>query len=821
MANKTKRILSAACILAVILSAAAPAVSAAGDDIIKSRNFDRDLFEILLEEADADGDGELSEYEASQIQSLNLSGMGLTSLEGLEYLPNLSYLDASDNDLSSVSSMGDCEYLTYLDLSDNDISNLSGLNRLENLEELDLSGNRVSSVSSLKHLDYLESLDLSDNRMSSSSSLSSLESVTHLVLDHNSLREIDNLPGNLVYLSARGNEITDMRSVVYLRDLETLDLSDNRIVEVPDMSRLEYLQNCYLDHNEIEYLNGGWEQADCTVNLSYNLLDTSSDEVKDAVSALSKDGNSVIILPQRMEGWQYAGNKTYYFLDDEGTYATGTRTIDGQSYTFDQYGVLNGSGQADNGGQTDGNGWVTEGGSKYYRENGQNVTGWKIISGSYYYFDSTGKMLTGWQKYNGTWYYLDPQTGVMKTGWLQLGNTWYYLQSWGGMVTGNQTIDGKSYTFNASGALTQGTPPGGSGTGTGGPTGSGWVTADGGKYYQKEDGSYQKGWLLLNGSYYYMDPQTGKMLTGWQQVGGTWYYMDPSTGVMKTGWLNLNGIWYYLLSWGGMVTGTQTIDGVSYNFNSNGSLNGTPPANAGSGSAGSQFPSGNGWTTENGVTTYTGSNGQKATGWLLYEGSYYYLDPSSGALQTGWKQVNGSWYYLDPQTGKMRTGWVEVGGQKYYLHNWGGMAVGWFHTDDDSKTWYVSKASGELMTSQWYYYKNEYYYLGANGAAANDWAEIGGKWYYFNADAVMQKNAWIPTFKGDSWCYVGSDGAMLTGWNYIGGKWYYMRQSDGYCLVNGWYTIDGKTYYFYQDASMAVNTTINGYKVGADGAWIQ
>ena len=62
---------------------------------------------------------------------------------------------------------------------------------------------------------------------------------------------------------------------------------------------------------------------------------------------------------------------------------------------------------------------------------------------------------------------------------------------------------------------------------------------------------------------------------------------------------------------------------------------------------------------------------------------------------------------------------------------------------------------------------------------------------------------------------------MVTGWNYIGGKWYFMRQSDGYCLVNGWYTIDGKTYYFYKDASMAVNTTINGYQVGADGAWIQ
>ena len=62
---------------------------------------------------------------------------------------------------------------------------------------------------------------------------------------------------------------------------------------------------------------------------------------------------------------------------------------------------------------------------------------------------------------------------------------------------------------------------------------------------------------------------------------------------------------------------------------------------------------------------------------------------------------------------------------------------------------------------------------------------------------------------------------MVTGWNKIGDYWYFMRQSDGYCLVNGWYTIDGKTYYFYADAHMAANTTINGYRVGADGAWIR
>ena len=36
----------------------------------------------------------------------------------------------------------------------------------------------------------------------------------------------------------------------------------------------------------------------------------------------------------------------------------------------------------------------------------------------------------------------------------------------------------------------------------------------------------------------------------------------------------------------------------------------------------------------------------------------------------------------------------------------------------------------------------------------------------------------------------------------------------------GWKQIDGKWYYFYADGSMAVNTTIGSYQVGADGARI-
>lgn len=40
--------------------------------------------------------------------------------------------------------------------------------------------------------------------------------------------------------------------------------------------------------------------------------------------------------------------------------------------------------------------------------------------------------------------------GYMRTGWVMCG-AWYYLSPSGAMVTGTQDINGRSYTFNASG----------------------------------------------------------------------------------------------------------------------------------------------------------------------------------------------------------------------------------------------------------------------------------------------------------------------------------------------------------------------------------
>lgn len=49
------------------------------------------------------------------------------------------------------------------------------------------------------------------------------------------------------------------------------------------------------------------------------------------------------------------------------------------------------------------------------------------------------------------------------------------------------------------------------------------------------------------------------------------------------------------------------------------------------------------------------------------------------------------------------------------------------------------------------------------------------------------------------------------------GWWY----SEGNSWSIGWKEINGKLYYFEQDGYMAHDTTIDGYKLGSDGTWIE
>ena len=77
-------------------------------------------------------------------------------------------------------------------------------------------------------------------------------------------------------------------------------------------------------------------------------------------------------------------------------------------------------------------------------------------------------------------------------------------------------------------------------------------------------------------------------------------------------------------------------------------------------------------------------------------------------------------------------------------------------------------------------------------------------------------NGWQQNDSGQ-WSYY-RNGKPVKGWLSDDQKWYWLDKATGMMFAGGWRQIDGKWYYFYPDGAMAVNTTIDGYTIGSDGA---
>ena len=94
------------------------------------------LFKTLVDNFDSDSDGAMSSEELSAITSLDISGLGLKSIDGyIARIPNLLSLDCSDNDIRKA------------DLSS--LSNLRSLNMRgnANLDTLNVNGLPLASLS--------------------------------------------------------------------------------------------------------------------------------------------------------------------------------------------------------------------------------------------------------------------------------------------------------------------------------------------------------------------------------------------------------------------------------------------------------------------------------------------------------------------------------------------------------------------------------------------------------------------------------------------------------------------------------------------------
>ena len=129
--------------------------------------------------------------------------------------------------------------LCYLDLSFNQIRSLDNFPacNLGKLRELYLIRNKIKVIEGLIGLeDKLELLELGDNR------IRIIKDVSHL--------------GRLKSLWLGRNKIMKMEGFEGLRELKVLSLQSNRIIKIEGLERLENLEELYLSHNGIVKIEG-------------------------------------------------------------------------------------------------------------------------------------------------------------------------------------------------------------------------------------------------------------------------------------------------------------------------------------------------------------------------------------------------------------------------------------------------------------------------------------------------------------------------------------------------------------------------------------
>ncbi|MBE5970992.1 MAG: hypothetical protein E7246_00525 [Lachnoclostridium sp.] len=370
----------------------------------------------------------------------------------------------------------------------------------------------------------------------------------------------------------------------------------------------------------------------------------------------------------RNDGWFTIFDETYYAYED-GHLAVGVKTIDGVKHTFNSQGVLQAPGSSSGGGggsssggggggggsSSGGGGGAAGGGAAGGSSAGSSYLPEYVVSGSWSKVEDGNKVAAGTDVGKTTaeddWMFIDSNGNAYKDKWAAVANPyadvskgqsnfdWFYFDSEGHMVTG-------------------------------------WIQYGGDWYYLHEDS----------------DGTLGRMYTGWNQIGGKWYYLNPESDGRRGAMITDSWIDGRYVGVDGVLVGDATglyngagskpVTGTTTNTNT---TTGNTSADVADLPDYVVWGSWNQDTEENWEFTrndgvpyknmwaalhnpyadaskgqsnfdwfYFDNSGHMVTGWTLFGGLWYYLNPTSdgtlGRMYIGWNQIDGKWYYLNPES---------------------------------------------------------------------------------------------------------------------------------------------------------------------------
>ena len=599
--------------------------------------------------------------------------------------------------------------------------------------------------------------------------------------------------------------------------------------------------------------------------------------------------------------WAYDGSDWYYYGEDGQAYKNGIYEIAGVNYYFVSGKMVTSDVISTNGTsyivdangyltKIPENGWIQAGSDYYYAEDGKLVT-WKVkeINGVYYAFDGSGKMVTDgeylllsgrcraradgslyvsqwYQDLAGSWYYYDQNamrvidkaeingthylfdtTNALKTngvvkrsgkyyladengiwvqtpGWVQKNNCWYYVQQDGTLYQGIlkdggytyymnprmvtdielTAVDGVAYTVDRNGHAS--------------------VAADGFYtvglsnpllYYISDGKSAEKGWKQINGSWYYFEDADLNGMhsakTGTCSIDGKYYRFNSDGTLASAGWhLGSSGIWYYVDASGALAKGDTWLNGTLYHFNDYGELK-------------------TGAIVENGKCNLYSDDGTllesgAAQGWNFIDGAYYYLKGDS-LLSGSYRLEDGKWYTFDNEgrmqvnaqvggrwygeSGAAKTGWFTVAGEWYYASTMNGHLYKGLHTINGVQYYFDNigvMQTGEVISENHVLTINSSGVVTGTKEMQDGWSCYDEEWYYYQNGKPY--TGWVGAYYvsagkmlcnseitwNDKTYYLGEDGTYKTNAWILDGRYY--AKADGSEAQSEWLEIDGNLYYF-------------------------
>ncbi|KHD35198.1 hypothetical protein NL50_14025 [Clostridium acetobutylicum] len=190
--------------------------------------------------------GTLYKSDVLQIQSIDLTGKGLRSLNGIENLTNLQTLYLANNYIIDIAPLKNLTNLNTLVLDDNSVSDLSPLSSLNNLKSLSLPQNNFSDITPLKNLINLNHLDFSYNNVIDIAPLKNLTNLVTLLASYNNINDISVITnvGKLQILGLNSNKINNLTPLNTLTNLNTLYISNNLVTHEGINTLKTALPNC-------------------------------------------------------------------------------------------------------------------------------------------------------------------------------------------------------------------------------------------------------------------------------------------------------------------------------------------------------------------------------------------------------------------------------------------------------------------------------------------------------------------------------------------------------------------------------------------------